>query len=140
MDLFTTPQASAVTGISQKVLEAWKRSGFIGPSVLGTAGGHGQGHRYSYEDLIALRVARGLREAGISLQALRKVMARLRAEGLDQPFAKRWLVTDGVDVYLRDEQGVLSLLKAPGQRALLYVLDFKAAVEELRQNVEALAA
>ena len=45
-----------------------------GPSVR-TAGGH---HRYTFQDLVALKAAKRLLDAGVSLQRLRRSVRALR--------------------------------------------------------------
>jgi hypothetical protein len=83
---------------------------------------------YSFLDLVAIRVACELRDAGISLQSLRKVVAFLCSEkGLSSPtaaLASTQLITDGHDVFevvdIR-KAVMLSALRKPGQRMLLVV-------------------
>jgi hypothetical protein len=91
--------------------------------------------------LVQLRVAKRLRDAGISLQGLRRVKQRLQEERqLEAPFAEMYLITNGQDVYevRRGKDAVWSLLQAPGQRSFPWViLDLSQTVAEVRQAVEA---
>lgn len=137
MDGWTAPQAARLTGLGYARLDSWDRSGFISPALVGS---HGKGHsrRYSFRDLVALRVARELRDAGISLQGLRKVVAVLREqEGVEHPLASTWLVTDGHDVFIRRGDEVMSVLQRPGQYCMSFVVDLSRVVEELRTAVAA---
>jgi DNA-binding transcriptional MerR regulator len=77
MEGFTAKQVVALTGVPYKRLDSWANSGFLMPS-LAEADGTGSRRLYSFQDLIALRTAKILRDAGISLQGLRKVMHFLR--------------------------------------------------------------
>jgi DNA-binding transcriptional MerR regulator len=137
MEGWTAPQAARLTGLGYARLDNWARTGFLRPS-LAEAHGKGSTRLYSFRDLVALRVARELRDAGISLQGLRKVVAELRArEGVEQPLASTWLVTDGRDVFIRHGDEVMSVLQRPGQQCLTFVVDLTRAVEELRTALAA---
>ena len=82
-DSFSTGDAVRITGVSFRNIDYWARTKFIVPSIA-EAQGTGTERRYSFSDLLALRVARELREAGVSTQSLRRVVEFLRTrEGLD---------------------------------------------------------
>jgi DNA-binding transcriptional MerR regulator len=137
MDGWTAPHAARLTGLGYARLDNWDRSGFLSPSLV-AASGKGRTRRYSFRDLVALRVARELRDAGVTLQGLRKVVAELRArESVEQPLASTWLVTDGRDVFIRRGDEVMSVLQRPGQQCLTFVVDLSRAVEELRAALAA---
>jgi DNA-binding transcriptional MerR regulator len=121
-----------ITNINPKTLHHWDRTGFLSPSAK-RACGTGKHREYTFSDLIALRVARELRDAGISLHALRKIVRRLQNEGeFEHPLANPYLVTDGQDVYVKNENGLRSILCRPGQGAFFFVVDLNRVVAELR--------
>jgi DNA-binding transcriptional MerR regulator len=134
---FTAQQVVRFLGIPYKTLDTWDQTSFICPSVRDSTGTGRSGRRlYSFSDMVALRVARELREAGVSLQSLREVINKLRTEhGFSDPMTEGRLVTDGQDVFLLDDMGIMSILKKPGQRCL-YVIDLAGAVQELQQTIE----
>jgi hypothetical protein len=86
-------------------------------------------------------VAKRLRDAGISLQGLRKVQQCLKQEhSLEAPFAETYLVTNGHDVFevKRGRDDVWSLLQEPCQRGFPWIIfDLSQTVAEVRQAVEA---
>jgi DNA-binding transcriptional MerR regulator len=137
-DAFTAGQAVRVSGLPYPVLDYWAKSGFIVPSVTAAAGSGSQ-RRYSFRDIVALRVARELRDAGISLQSLRKVIAKLReSEGIENPLAEERLILAGDDVVLvRSEEELLSQIRRPGQLYLTAVVNLANVVEELRKAIAA---
>jgi DNA-binding transcriptional MerR regulator len=122
--------------VNVKTLHAWDKTGFLSPSV-GQARGTGTRRIYSFQDLVAVRVVRELREAGISLQALRKVVAFLRGrrKGVAHPMAETFLLTDGTDVYAKTGDSLLSALRQPGQGLLFHVVNLGRAVDELHEAV-----
>jgi|SRR5438132_2550356 len=137
---FTAGEAAEVTGLKYATVDYWDRSHFLSPSIAG-AHGKGSDRLYNFRDLVALRVARQLREAGITLQALRKVVEFLRRhKGLTSPLAETYLVTDGHDVFAKQGEEVLSVLRQPGQGCFFFVLDLSRAVSELQAAVASLVA
>lgn len=135
---FTAGQAARLARVPYRTLDYWARSGFLVPSVQ-VAAGRGTDRLYSFGDVIALRVASDLRSQGISLQALRKVVAWLRARGYEGGLAEAgpYLVCDGQDVYERKGDELLSAMRRPGHVAFAFVLDLQHLVEEVRAAAQA---
>lgn len=135
-ETFTAGTASRVTGVPYRTLDYWARSRFIVPSGC-EANGTGTERRYTFDDLVALRTARELRAAGISTQALRRVVRFLKRYETDKPLSELRLIIRGKDVIaVGSNQELLSALKAPGQHAFSFFLDVahiaKTVEEELR--------
>jgi len=136
---FTAAQACRLSGVPYRSLDYWARSGFLLPSAH-EATGRGTWRGYTFRDIVSLTVAKRLRDAGLSLQGIRKVMDLLRREQhLEAPLAETYLLTDGRDVFQvkRGRDEVWSLLRAPGQRGFPWiVLDLTEAAREVRQAAE----
>lgn len=137
---FRTSEVAKLTGLSQRQLDHWDRTGFVKPS-LAQAAGRGSARFYSFRDLVRLRVAKELRAAGVSLQALRKVVDRLGNQfGLEDPLAEARLVVCGDDVlFIQSGDELLSVMKSPGQGVLQIVLDLPKVVEEVNEKVASLS-
>ena len=132
---FSTAQVERLTGVGAKTLHFWDRSGFLSPSLV-RARGTGTRRIYGFRDLVALRVAAQLRDAGISLQALRAIVASLRnLRALEQPLAETYLVTDGTDVFQRCGDEVMSVLRRPGQLSFTFVIALSRTVDELHEAI-----
>lgn len=136
---FRTSEVVKLTGLTRRRLDYWDRTGFVKPS-LAAADGRGSSRFYSFRDVVQLKVAKELRDAGVPLQTLRKVVARLAdCAGLEDPLAETRLVVSGGDVLLvRGRDDLVSLLQEPGQRVLHIVLDLPRVVNGLRAGVEGL--
>jgi len=136
---FTAGEAEKLTGVPYYRLDYWARSGFIRPSIAG-AEGKGSKRLYSFRDLVALRTARELRNSGVPLQTLRKVVRYLRRlKGLENPLAEARLVVAGDDVILvESREKLISILKSPGQGMLHLVLDLPRVVKELQEGMRKL--
>jgi DNA-binding transcriptional MerR regulator len=135
-DGFLISQVERLTGVDRRTLDFWDRSGFLSPSRQ-AATGKGSQRLWSFDDLVALKVAGQLRGLGVSLQALRKVAAYLKGHTPPSSFANTFLVSDGVDIYERQGDELISTLRRPGQSALAWVVDVGTLVEELEAALAA---
>lgn len=115
MERYSTPQACRLTGVSFRRADYWARIGVLQPSVM-DANGSGTQRHYSALDVRLLRVALQMRDADLSLDAVRSMVDQVRA--LDNPdLADRWLVIVGTQCYVvTDPDSALALLE-PGQVA-----------------------
>jgi len=114
---FSSRIACEVTGASAHQLQHWERAGLVKPSVR-RAHGRGTSRRYSYLDLVHVRVIKELREGGMSLQKIRKAVAALRKSQRDvpDPFRELRLVTDGKRIFqLTDDPNVVMDILGGGQ-------------------------
>ena len=138
---FTAKQVVALTGVPYKRLDSWAKSGFLIPSIA-AADGTGSRRLYSFQDLITLRTAKLLRDAGISLQGLRNVVQFLRdTHGMAQPLAHTRLVMVGDEVLIVQTEGdLLRLLRHPGRHVLHVVVDVGRLVQALCEDVDKLQA
>jgi DNA-binding transcriptional MerR regulator len=139
-DGFPTDVAAKLGSVTPKMLENWDASGFLSPSE--PAKRRGISRRYSFRDVVAIRVVSELRAEGFPLQALRKVVAYLCARtGLTptDALASTSLITDGHDVYEITGDVSTSTLRRPGQRMLLMV-PLGELVAELQAKARALRA
>jgi DNA-binding transcriptional MerR regulator len=139
-DGFITEVAARLGGVTVDVLETWSESKLLCASV--PAPRRGVSRRYTFRDVIAIRVLRELREGGIGGKSLHRVVKYLRnRKGLsaNEVLASTTLVTDGHDVYEVDGAMTVSALRRPGQR-LLFVLALDELVAELQIKARALRA
>jgi DNA-binding transcriptional MerR regulator len=135
---FSTGEAVRITGVSFRNIDYWARTKFIVPSIA-DARGTGTERKYSFSDLVALRVARELREAGVSTQSPRRIVDFLRTRrGLKQPLAACRLIVTGSDVQVATSpEKVMSALLRPGQTSLAFVFDLGRTVDEMKQDMDA---
>jgi DNA-binding transcriptional MerR regulator len=125
---FSTAQVARLTGLTPRQLDHWDRRGFLKPSVK-SASGYGSTRRYSFEDVVRLRVAARLRAAGVGLARLRRCEEALRRLGGEVADfgGVRLLVAGSRVLWARSDQEVVDLLKE-GQLVLVFSLG--DAVEE----------
>ncbi len=119
---FSGTSAAQIVGITYRQLDYWARTNLVRPS-LADATGSGSRRRYSYRDLLELKVIKNLLDAGIRLETVREVFCYLR-DHLDVDIASAHIVISGSQAILcngdewvdmvRRGQGVLNLLSIHG--------------------------
>lgn len=141
-DRYSAALACKVSGLVYHRLDYAIRSGLFKPDV--PANGKATNRAFSFRDLLALRAIRELRDAGVSLQAVRRVSEALRDYGRD--LAGATLVVTGRgrarEVYVLDPPAALALLRRAGQLAAAWAVmvpldrinaEVRAAVERARE-------
>lgn len=130
---FTAEQACRLTNCTHHQLRYWDRVGLVKPSIQTTGGRPGVRRLYSFRDLVALRVVRGLLDNGMSLQRVRRAWDYLRREGeLEGHLADVKLVTDGLTIFqVSSDEGELMDALREGQLAFFVAIgDIAREVEE----------
>ena len=135
------PPVCKIVGISYRQLDYWARTDLLRPSLVDAAGS-GTQRRYSYRDLVALKVIKSLLDAGIALKTARVAIDYLR-DRLGGDLATASLVLDGsrsvlaltgddiVDL-VRHGQGVLNIVPLGP-----VVAELAASIHELDAGDEA---
>ena len=134
-DGFSGTQAAKVVGISYRQLDYWARTDLIRPS-LSDAAGSGSRRRYSYKDLLELRVIKTLLDAGIKLESVREVFEFLR-EHVREEIASAHLVISGSSVVLARGEDLIDVLNK-GQ-GVLNVLSLAGVKDEVDAQLVPLA-
>ena len=134
---FRGPQVCSIVGITYRQLDYWARTDLLRPSIS-EAKGSGTQRRYSYRDLVELKVIKRLLDAGVSLQQARRAIQCLR-EGLGEDLVTANLVLgEGQSVLARSEEAVIDLLK--GGQGVLNILPLAGVVEEIDAAITTLRA
>jgi DNA-binding transcriptional MerR regulator len=133
---FSTAEAARLTGLSARQLDHWDRQGFLRPS-LEKASGYGSARRYSFADVVRLRVAARLRSNGIGLARIRRcAQALARLDPSADLGRARLMVVGSTVLWARSDREVVDLLK-DGQ--LVLVCSLGDAVAEAAGAVARLA-
>ncbi len=135
---FSTAEVARLTGLTARQLDHWDRQGFVGPSIE-RARGYGSARRYSFADVVRLRVAARLRANGVGLARIRRcaqALARLDPEA--DLGGARLMVVGTTVLWARSDREVVDLLK-DGQLVLVCslgeaVADAAGAVSELARE------
>jgi DNA-binding transcriptional MerR regulator len=137
--IFGRKAVEGLTGVSGRQVDYWATTGVVRPSVK-SAAGKGSRREYSFQDLVALKMAKRLKDEGISLQKIRKALAFLRRQfpDLKQPLAELRFLTDGQNVYVgRDRERICDTLS---QGQFVFSLALGEIIEGLQAELKQFAA
>ncbi|HLF86318.1 MAG TPA: MerR family transcriptional regulator [Nitrospiria bacterium] len=136
---YNTSMVIKLTGLSERQVDYWDRTHFIKPSIK-EASGYGTTRLYSFSDLVQLKVAKTLRETGISLQKIRKTITYLKKNfpDLEQPLAELRFLTEGETIFVltKDKNVMLDTL-SEGQ--MVFAIAIGKIIEGLNGQVAAIS-
>ena len=124
---YSGTQAANVVGITYRQLDYWARTDLVRPSLTDAAGS-GSRRRYSYNDLVQLRMIKTLLDAGIKLESVRDVFAYLR-EHVTTDIASAHIVISGSSVVLCNGNELIDVLK--GGQGVLNVLSLAGVKDDI---------
>jgi len=126
---FTSQQAMSISGLSRRQLSYWRNTGLVVPGQR-TRGGH---WRYSFLDLLALKTARKLIEAGVSVQRIRKCIDSLLTflPTCRAPLHELSLVATGDIILVLHGNSTFEALT--GQEWILPVAELEREISHLQQ-------
>lgn len=113
-----------IVGITYRQLDYWDRSGFIRPSIQPTRG-RGKARIYSEEDLVALRIAKRMKQERLSLAKMRRALSYLKRalSSSQRSLAAATFLTDGKKVFhLTANPGVVVDVTSRGQLVFAFAL------------------
>jgi predicted RNase H-like HicB family nuclease len=135
---FNTKSVSRIVGLTPRQIDYWDKTDLIKPSVQ-EASGYGSVRLFSFTDLIQLKVAKTLKDAGISVQKMRKALNYLKKNmpDIDKPLANLKFLTDGKTIFVitMDNKKIIDTLKH-GQMIFTFLLD--DIINELKGSIKPL--
>lgn len=131
---FTSYEVCEIIGLSRRQVQHWDQTGWIQPSMR-TPGGHS---RYTFQDLVSLKTAKKLLDAGISLQRIRRSITELKRllPTVRRPLVELTLVATGEMVLVFYEGTVFEAIS--GQQWIVEVAEVQQAVDKWHKRVEEL--
>lgn len=135
-DLYRVGDVAQILGVSRRQLQYWSQTDLVRPGAR-TPGGHA---RYAFEDLVALKTAKRLIDAGVSVQRIRKSIRALRQmlPAVAHPLAEVVLVATG-DVVLAFKDGT-AFDAISGQEWVFEVAQLEREIEDWRVSARRSAA
>lgn len=123
-DVYSRAEVAQLFDIPEGRLRYWARTEFLVPSAR-----RGRRRLYTFQDLIGLRVAKGLLDSGVPQREVLRSVDAIRAAlpKVVRPLSELRVVAEGSAMLVRDDQG--SYEPTTGQ----LVLDFR--VDALRRDV-----
>lgn len=129
-DWFRAGDVTEIVRISRRQLQYWAQTDLVRPSAH-TPGGHG---RYTFRDLVALKAAKRLIDAGVPVQRIRKSIRALAGmlPNVRRPLTELVLVATG-DVVLAFRNG-MAFDAISGQEWVFEVAELQREVERWRRS------
>lgn len=133
---FNTNIVCKLTELTKRQIDYWDRIHFIKPSVK-EASGYGSVRLYSFIDLVQLRVAKTLKDKGLSVQKIRKSINYLKKTfpEIQKPLAEMRLITDGETIFVLTENKEV-ILDALSKGQMVMSIAIGKIIEELKGEVE----
>jgi len=127
---FRTRDVVRALGLSRRQVQYWAKTGLVVPSAR-TPGGH---HRYSFADLVALKTAKRLIDAGVSLQSIRRSVEALATHlpSVERPLEELVIVASGDVLVVFDRDTVFE--PRSGQEWVFEVAQFQRELEVWSQR------
>lgn len=123
---YRTQEVVQILGLTRRQLQYWAQTDLVVPSAQ-TRGGH---HRYTFEDLVALKATKRLIDAGVSVQRIRSSIQALRRllPEVERPLSELVLVATGDIVLVFHDGAAFEALS--GQEWVFEVAKFKHEVDK----------
>jgi DNA-binding transcriptional MerR regulator len=128
-DHFSGKKAAEIVGITYRQLDYWARTDLVRPSVA-DATGSGSRRRYSYRDLLELKVVKTLLDAGIKLESVREAFRYLRDQLGEDIASAQLVISGGSAILVRDGEELVDVLKR-GQFVMTSVLSLGGVQKEV---------
>jgi DNA-binding transcriptional MerR regulator len=127
---YSGKQAADIVGISYRQLDYWARTDLIRPSVA-DARGAGSRRRYSYRNLLELKLVKTLLDHGIKLESIREGFSYLR-DHLGEDVSDAKLVISGTSaVLVRDDEELIEVIGRYQGQGVLDLLAFDGVKEQV---------
>jgi DNA-binding transcriptional MerR regulator len=117
-DAFTLPELSRAFGAPYRTLHSWVERDLVSPSVH-RATGTGRANLFDRQDALTFAILSELRDAGVTLDLLRRTAERLQERRADLASPVYLLVNGDVDI-VTDEQAVTAALSRGGVMLALH--------------------
>lgn len=136
---YSIGQASALSGIGLHMIDYLCRTGVVVPSGGRSAGkGRGRGRRFTFSDIVILRLIAKLLSQGISVRKLkadlRKAAIRYAAQGHAIP-PYEYLCTSGQRAFFKTKSTILEEVES-GQYAFGFIVDIDRVKTEVITLIE----
>jgi len=130
---FTSGQAAKMSRLPYHTVNYWAKTGLLSPSV--PARGSSTCRGYSFSDLVAMRIAAKLKDAGVGSRELRKVVEFLGTLSYQKPLRDAYLlITHNGDVEVIKEEKLISAVGNSGQ--VCFVFAIGGEVKELLEEAD----
>jgi DNA-binding transcriptional MerR regulator len=138
-DGYSGRETADIVGITYRQLDYWARTDLIRPS-LADARGSGSRRRYSYRDLLELKMIKTLLDAGQRLERVRAAFHYLRDQVEDDVSSVTLVIAGDSVVLVRDGEDLVDVVNRYQGQGVLNLLALDGVKEELDARIVELRA
>ncbi len=135
---FSGREAADIVGITYRQLDYWARTDLIRPS-LADARGSGSRRRYSYQNLVELKMIKTLLDAGQKLERVRAAFQYIRDLGEELAAAQLVIAGDSV-ILVREGEDLIDVVNKHQGQGVLNLLAMDGVAEQVEAAVRLLRA
>jgi DNA-binding transcriptional MerR regulator len=135
LEEFSGKRAAEIVGISYRQLDYWARTDLIRPAVA-DAKGSGSRRKYSYRNLVELKLVKTLLDNGIKLEQVRKAFGYVREQLGEDPTAARLMITGDSVVLVRDDNDLVDVVNRYQGQGVLNLLALDGVKEQVDNAIE----
>jgi DNA-binding transcriptional MerR regulator len=133
-DGFSGREAADLVGITYRQLDYWARTDLIRPS-LADAKGSGSRRRYSYRDLLELKMIKTLLDAGQRLERVRSAFEYLRSQVGDEVASVTLVISGDSVVLVREGEDLIDVVNRYQGQGVLNLLALEGVKEQLDARI-----
>ena len=127
---FSGKRAADIVGISYRQLDYWARTDLIRPS-LADAHGSGSRRRYTYRDLLELKLVKTLLDNGIKLESIRDAFSLMRDQLGDDVSSAKLVIAGNSAVLVRENAELIDVVNRYQGQGVLNLLALDGVVEQV---------
>lgn len=127
---FSGKRAAEITGVSYRQLDYWVRTSLISPSITEDESPGGR-RRYSYGDLIELKLITTLLENGIKLENIRAAFNYVRDQLGEDLSSAKLVIAGDTAVLVRENDELIDVVSQYKGQGVLNFLDLDSVKEEV---------
>lgn len=130
VDSYSGKRAAEIVGISYRQLDYWARTDLIRPS-LADAHGSGSRRRYSYRDLIELKLIKTFLDNGTKLENIRQAFEYVRDQLGEDLTSARLVLSGNSAVLVRENEELIDVMSKYKGQGVLNFLDLDDVTKEV---------
>ena len=127
---YSGKRAADIVGISYRQLDYWARTDLIRPS-LADAHGSGSRRRYTYRDLLELKLVKTLLDNGIKLESIRDAFSLMRDQLGDDVSSAKLVIAGNSAVLIRENHELIDVVNRYQGQGVLNLLALDGVVEQV---------
>jgi DNA-binding transcriptional MerR regulator len=134
---YSGKRAAEIVGISYRQLDYWARTDLVRPSIS-DAHGSGMRRRYSYRNLLELKLIKTLLENRIALDSVRRAFTYIRDQlGEDVSAATKLIIAGNSVVLVHENEELADVVNRYRGQGVLNLLAFDSIKEQVDAAIDA---